>query len=494
LDVGLEYATLKNYQMMVAVSLRTKAEWEATTTYSLENYLGTPHFEEDGNSDGLADQWTELGTPTTTLDTTIYLIGTQSQKVVTDTAGDDGIYSDNVSATETSGVGYAWVYKASGDEVAVELYDVTATKTGANDNTWKRLVVSSDSLVINNNHSLRIIRRTGDASAATTYYVDQCYLEMGTTTTPTGWKSCSDIKNHEDSGAGHILHVDVVDIPGDRDAATRFYIQNVDTTNNRKIRAIRIGRMIGPEIYNVPWVYYKECQGTVATTRSGGEVESQVSTSSTWTDITYFPLNVGDGVFGAWRLFAVVYDPDEGGATADWRALYGPHNSYEYTSQEAQVKTRAQWSAIDLGTIVHSQDKWDTALSSNEMAIKLQVKRNSGTEYVQIDFYMLIPISTEFLVAKEADSSNYIEETAYLMADGLVESPPVIILATKTSYATAKMPMSAGSLWGLTPGMPNRLIFLATEGTDTAEHYIDTTMWVSIKYRPRGLHFRGSDL
>lgn len=164
------------------------------------NKLLTPSFKVDSNADGLADNWAQVGTPTTTIEPTIVLHGCQSQKVVTDAITQEGIAQVGLIAPAgtTKAVAYAWIYRQEpGDNIAVRLYDATAavfrdtqkydtagwlTAQDALGNTWKRVVVSSNAIVAGNQHYLYIIRLAGDATQITTFYVDKAWWGWHRTT------------------------------------------------------------------------------------------------------------------------------------------------------------------------------------------------------------------------------------------------------------------------------------------------------------------------
>lgn len=172
---------------------------------ALNNALRNGHMLlEDGETSGLAYGLTKEGAPTVTLDTDTYLIGGQSQKIVTDDSNTQGIKS----ATVTLGAGnyakgYAWLTDPSGDStVYVFLVDGSGTPidsiqaTSANaekfivykGTTWRQYVVSGQNS--NANVYLWIVR--SDPLSATTWYVDGLYLETSTTATPSTRKAWAD--------------------------------------------------------------------------------------------------------------------------------------------------------------------------------------------------------------------------------------------------------------------------------------------------------------
>lgn len=191
---------------------------------TLKNWLKTPHFEE--GAAGLAHNWTETGAPTTTLDTDVYLCGSQSQKVVTDDAGTDGIIADTIAITGGNDcAARIWIYHASGDKVTIDLVgddsgslastdtDETAdaTATGAGGNTWSRYDLTATSGGSDTTIQLKIERLTGDAAAVTTYYVDKCYV-------PASWSPLLSNGGFEAPGGGGAniwaSWIEVTDGPG----------------------------------------------------------------------------------------------------------------------------------------------------------------------------------------------------------------------------------------------------------------------------------------
>lgn len=505
----------------ISLVLVCKPYWESTTLYTLENYLRVPHFEEDGNSDGLADHWAELGTPTTTLDTTIRILtqdgkdlGTQSQKVVTDDAGDDGIYSAVVSDTETSGVGYAWVYAPSGDEVAVELYDATApavkdtalyseagweTKEGADGNTWKRLVVSSDSLTSENDHCLRIIRRTGDASAITTFYVDQCYLELGTSTVPVGWMSGRWVSNCYDyiGTTRRVNFIDFADMPGDVAAKCQILMKEIGGAAPPQI--LWIG-MDSRQPYAV--TLYKDYQGAADAGRSGGEYYTGAA-SSTTTDVPGELQLGGTTPQGKYRAFAAVYDTHDDPLcdwTVRWRA--GAWDTV-HDSEEKQCPVLGYWFLLDMGVV-----DFGHVVSSEYPAIlagvALRKHRSTGTEAVRADVLILIPVEDVYRIISVKDeyptiNSLFAVGSWYLVSDMLIDPPKdyAINFSGEALRYFTKI-LHAGSEIRLPPKKAFRLWFLVSSATGAAQQFLtghDPTqsMNVSFKYRARGVHLQGAE-
>ena len=234
-------AALNEMAQDVVVALRL-APYGEGSPITLHNDLSNGDFLVESSTSGLAQAWAAVNTPTLTLDTDIYLVNGSSQKVVTDASTAEGVVSDAVTASISSDLcAFGWFYVvAGGDPVELRLEDGAATsiatqKTNAagllsivdrNGNSWVRLEVSGSNTGAANAR-LRIRRDSGDATAATTYYVDACYLQVGTQTVPpAGWVSESNtIRNRADednSNMGRRNWLDVALIPGDAPAAIKI--------------------------------------------------------------------------------------------------------------------------------------------------------------------------------------------------------------------------------------------------------------------------------
>jgi len=212
---------------------------------TLCNELGTPHFEKDSNDNGLADQWNKIGAPTTSIDTTNYICGSQSQKVEFDASSKEGIQSDAVDVDGgKSIVGYAWVYSQSSDEITAEIeeYDgstwtsvststyssASETKTGNNGNTWKRIEISSNISASSTQVRFSVYRDSGDASESSGFFVDQSYLQVGVSKIPTGWVSSKHLYSYEEPNTeGTVTYLDIQDLAGDYPVYPDIYIKGI---------------------------------------------------------------------------------------------------------------------------------------------------------------------------------------------------------------------------------------------------------------------------
>lgn len=224
----------------------------AGTTITLKNQLLNSDF--TISSAGLATSWTATGTPTTTIDTTYWLINGQSQKIVA--TASQGIHSENLAGA-TSAVAYAWLYVVSG-EVVVSIRNTAGpsdlvSKTISTTNgdtisdaavidetgaTWYRVSLSGtwSSATID-------LHVCASASGASTFYVDGCYLQTGTTTVPDAWSSYYKIRNRADrstSNPEYVNYVDVWGVPGDMPAFNKIELDNPAVTGNSKAALFRL--------------------------------------------------------------------------------------------------------------------------------------------------------------------------------------------------------------------------------------------------------------
>lgn len=497
--------------------LTCKPYWESQTLFSLENYLRNPHFVEDGNDDGLADNWTEIGAPATTIDGTNYLLGGQSQKVVTDTAGDDGIKSANANAAETSGVAYAWIYVVSGDEVAVELYDDSistvkdtalysetgwAEKVDKNGKTWKRLVVSSEALASGNAHCLRILRRTGDASEATTFYVDQCYLELGRSDTPLGWISYRDIENHNDAVPGDIPYVDFADIPGDVDAIIKLKVKNTSGASQDILHIF-----MDDEINRFQSHYEAEDLpfGTTNKTSEAGNsagyytwvnVAAEGPTASNSLGrIDLGPSTIeervrwgGEQLRGEFRLLGRARDENIWPVEGRFRFRVNAYQSTVVTLEYGDWIVGNNKELMDFGTFkIHPS--WLRDLQSCRLSILIEGQRRPGESAFNqyMDYFLIAPLY-QSIVIRNVQWAWVVLDDEHYMVDS--EVGVCYLLSADETYAEFTFSYT-GNILTLPPRKPLRLYFL--QGDSTQDYEIDASMRVTVEFRARGIHLMGTE-
>lgn len=496
--------------------LTCKPYWVSVGTYTLENYLGTPHFEEDGNADGLADRWAEVGVPTTTLDTTIRILtkdgkdlGTQSQKVVTDDSSTEGIESDVVSAAETSAVIYAWIYLASGDDITVVLWDNDAseskgsaeystegweTKVGADGNTWKRVVVSSDSLTSENDHSMIIARYSGDATQITTFYVDQCYFEFGTTTTPIGWMSGRDIDNCYDylDTTRRINYVDVADIPGGIDALTRLIVKNVSGASQYRVFAFmddaiaRYQAVYEAEDINIGGSDNTEAGNSGGKYNTSASISGYVINPDTPYRIDFTPTTVSE-LRGAFKILGRTRDEQVWPTTGLFRWRMTEYQSVYAMARGSWVEGNGK-ELLDFGTVRLQPGLLDTN-KPVRLSLALQAARQTGEDAftIDVDYFILMPLY-QAVIAEGVTLEHVVVNNDHFVLDSIA-GVSCTMDSAKAYEEHSLGPV--GDLLMLPPRTGARIYFLV--GDSGNDYEVATASRVSFEYRTRGVHLRGTE-
>ncbi|NIN68411.1 MAG: hypothetical protein GTO63_27630, partial [Anaerolineae bacterium] len=374
------------------------------------------------------------------MDAAIKLLGKQAQKVVTDASTSEGIRSDTVASDATSGIVVVWVYRADpGDNFQVTLFDVTAsqdrgtvkydtagwaTRVDANGNTWKRLVITSSSLVNGNNHQIDIYRHSADASQATTFYVDQCYLQFGTTAIPTGWSSERTLINHYDQGEGHINYVDVADLPGNALPKIKLQLDITDAGSDLAVPNLLWSRRNKNIDGGFVW-FLNATDGTVGTDTSlsadtgapgGQKAVCDFSTTTTEAERLRIELSSVEPMVGRYRVLLLARQTagaaddivvtqvslDDGGATA---TLTYDSN----TNLPTLPISSTLWTVVDLGVMrvpgfTHPEDY----LSDEDFAVRILARRDAGTANLEIAGAIFLPAGeSAFTAALTAQTGTF---------------------------------------------------------------------------------------
>ena len=479
--------------------------WGYGEEVTLANELGTPHFEEDGDSDGLADQWTESGTPTTTLDTTVYLVGSQSQKVVTDAAGTDGIYSDTVTVSGVDNIAsYAWLFCTSGsDEVTLDVQAdstgsigtatysaATETDTGANSNIWKRLDVIGSTTAGDTTLTMRVERLTGDASKTTTFYADKTYLQLDATAVPDGWMSCGHIKNHFESATeGAIPYIDVCDILGDIDAKTSWEFESGSNSTD-----IYIGRW-SKQSSAPKFFYWADQTGNADASRTENEY-AQATVDTSWTSLGGDTTFSTDNMLGNYTVLAAIRNTDN--TTADFRIRYSSDggNNYFNTNKQSRDVRSAYWQLVDIGPFQIGQDKNELVPTSltHSFRVYLQMKRSSGSEICKADFYCYMPVDEQYAIVHFL---AWLDDTrGIVLAENDQGDPSVFAYTLATGAIYSDYYELQGQIPKLCAGVEQRFILITTAWNTSwyDDHVLGSgNIFTKIHYRPRTEFLLGTE-
>ena len=398
-------ATVKNHRLEgLGLTLYMEPKWRPTSAIMLgPNEIYCPGFEEDGNADGTADQWTALNAPVLTMESTIVLQGFYSQQVDTN-AANEGLYSTVAvaPAAVTTAIAYAWICRpAAGTNITVQVWDSTAgaerghahfdtagwptatAKDGTN--TFKRVAVPvAAGIVPGANHVLRIF---SDAATVTTFYVDKAYLKWDTTTIPDEWCDHWLIYNHYDTteSAAHVGHqnyFDVSDLKGTDEARLLIRvepIQQADLTRAADLILARRSQFTYPgditsAAGNVRDVHWLEAEDAVlslwapaALPRcSGGNHVTNAANISGFAEWSFPRLtpgamgvsNYSSQVRGRWDVFGVVYANDI--VNTQYRLSYSNFIAFGatalwYYNPWVKQKDANTWQLVYLGEIDFDQ-------------------------------------------------------------------------------------------------------------------------------------------
>jgi len=474
---------------------------------TLKNSLGTPHFEEDEDADGLADHWAGNGSPTTTLDTSIYLVGTQSQKVVTDNSGTDGIYSDTVATSGVQNfVSYAWVYRSSAnDDITLDVqadgsgsigtasYDAAVpTAEGAGGNTWKRLDVIGATTTGDTTLTMRLERLTGDASENTTFYADKTYLQLGATTRPKAWASGAALRNHYQSdGEGCINYLDMADVLGDLPAHTKFTL-NPTTSGAMSTTAIRMFHKKNG--LAAQGNYVENESGVADTDFSGGAYRSASITPSAASKTAIATLNdTSSPTMAPYGGMAQVYcyirdNGSDGTLYGSLNVLVGGSDpSAEYDEVVITDDAQSNWVEAYFGTIDLGYPLRDKTQVVDTLKIEAYCRRSVGatTATVFCDYMLILPIDTMYAEIQNVNDGGYLIE-----ADS--ESQEVWSEGGTADEFYAKWPL-VGSVPEADPFNDQRFIVLQVHefGSDDRlpKNYVSD---VTVAYKPRTEFLIGS--
>jgi len=493
-------AIKESYIRDLQMRLYCEAYWRPSTAVTLgPNEIYCPSFEEDGNADGTADNWTALNVPVLAMETTIVLHGCDSQKVTTNMVG-EGIASTTMvapAAPANDAVAYAWVCRpAAGTDIIAVLRDTsvgadratatfnaaTTTATGKSGQTWKRLeLIATNNIVPTNNHQLWVY---SVADTVTDWYVDKCFWKWDTTTIPDEWCDRYSVYNHKDSDANHQNYFDIDDLKGDIDApvclvalgtgVTAFY--EWATTVARRTRGspsclthIREAEAF-PTLVNWASAGDPNCSNGNRLTNSGavtsGSAEWQIASP-------------GIDEKGRFRVIGCVKTDDE--INTSWRFgyKYTTRTGEDYTySLWKTVPANTDWQWLDFGSMFFDPTIRD-GITIDRLIIRVEYQKQSG-DLVEFDFLMLLP--EDEIIATFEPGASWVNASDQMVYDA---SSDFEYLALENTGEFMRPIYKKGDIT-LRPEVENRLIFGWHDVISTNHHwYISFMLRVSFKYLPQ---------
>ncbi|MCP5016875.1 MAG: hypothetical protein GY938_16645 [Ketobacter sp.] len=508
-DGGAHYKAvdvLNDMATDVVVQLTLAPYGEAETAVSLKNAIKNGAFSFEGATSGLAAFWTKQATPTTTLDNSVYLTGGQSQKVVAASSG-NGIQSNSVSDTVTSGGGYAWVYVTSGD-VTIQLRDTTAgvnqgsavldnTDSGdvsdksvidSSGNTWYRVSVSSSGLTSGNNHNIRITTSGG----AATFYAGLAYLKLGTTTIPDCWASQALIYNRGDqttTNPEHINYIDVWGVAGDVDAVVNHTIDSTLTSSNGELFMLSAWQDRS-DMLAVNFEHWAEAEDMTATDGGG-----------TWALVTNANA-AGESTNNVQRLTAPGGGAGNGTLTYTMPYARVPCKVFirAKASNSASTINLAQTAAGDATPIIQKQTiTLSTSWADYEIGLAfLDKPRGSGEDggkfnlfvlasaasvTVDIDRFMFVPLSGDGHLALETN----------LTTPGVMGATDMTVSGEEERAWLTREAVALGTYSTIRSGQHmTRLFYNIYESAPGNNHYLGDIFDVALSVLPRTRHMLSS--
>lgn len=493
LKIQLDGATYATYRKAITGELNTTrltpAEWINKGNYNailsltleplgidldgftLENWLQTPGFEEDTNSDGLADNWTLVGTPTMAIDTTNYLIYNQSQKFTAVAASGERIYQNISTTSQTEAVLSMWTRVTAGS-FRVLLYNVTSardivwadidstdsggvsdkTQKDAAGNTWRRVTVSG---TFTAGDTLRCyVLSLGGTSVG---YFDAAYCQLGTQTAPRGWIS------YRGYDADVDVKLDTWDIQGDEDAIIEVVNTSFPTTTANRLYAgqYRDGRdAIGHKIAYGEYEWWSAITAQTSSARWGAG-----TALSGYTFANYATYNDNDTEATPWIRYA--FDNNIN-AYNTWRAAAIVRT--EETTNFADIDITMRLNVTTTGPVIGRANftagqQWQLVVSNpfnvsdskrpfkltpwSDIDIILEFDMSDhtyGADAAVVDGVILLPASFGFVAA---ESSTHFSTPAI---DGITER-------VRSGEYTDGIDLRGG-MWAVAPGKMSRIVMI----------------------------------
>ena len=483
---------------------------ERATTIALNNYMfSSPHAVEDSNADGLADGWTETGTPTTTILTTRSVTGGQCQQVTTDNNSTEGIVCDEVLVVQNEDiVAYAWIRGGTGmDPITIQLTDGADTDidnvefdmdsptgydkstTGDYGYTWYRYVVSGPNAGAAN-CKLYIQRTIANSSIITTFHVDACYIDIDATAAPDAFSSAMNLDNRCDPTStsqateNYINYLDVALIPGD--APAKMLLKNTFSTADIAYYQLWGLEQDGKNVAaTVPFVIesddltlhtgigvYDETQGAGAY----HGVNRARYTAGVETDaVLTYNFSAADSAILAGRVFKVLVGCWADDADNTIALDIGDFDG-SVQSVTAGITTASTWELKTIGLIMPSPLQ-DSEAGQAALTVFLNIGGLSNGDIFEVDAVFLMPVDKGAVVA-----NMYANHTS-LYLDG----------PRNSVYTNVGASDYIGRTFELAPGsITNRLRVLNYNRT-TADGWILTNQFpITLTITPRTRHLIGT--
>lgn len=501
-DGAAQYHELQDTDSIygVIVSMDLHPHGRLAKIHLRNDLASSPHFIEDSNSDGLADGWTQTGSPTLTIDSTYYIIGGKSQKMVTDNSS--GQYIETAATAATAGsdlVAYIWIAAPSdtGDPITITLKDGASTTidtgtfdpeapagydmttTGAAGATWYRYSLSGSNVA--GSAKIRAIRAAADATQITTVYFEMAYLQVDATTIPDPFSSCATVSSQYEPGTStdRINYLDIWNPPGEKPA---ILDQILTYSGIAEPHGAAIGRMseapgdptFSPLFFDNGDLTFTAGSGTLSTptdaSRIGGDYERHTSDGAGCTVTVPIPAAVFDKL-GSTPYRVIVY-----GRVSDTGITFQAQASAnEYATAIADpiaVNAASTWYVIDCGMILPSRRRFSRDyMTSGTIDLDIYIANTTSTDTADIDAVALIPAAADGFIATRNDH--------ILNSEGAI---------AKLDISGETYIPEYGRLATIPAGKITRLFYALSTGPASYEHNIARKAEIDLYITPQAKH------
>jgi hypothetical protein len=498
--------------------------WEATETYTLENYVRNSGFWRGTTAPG--DNWNEVdpaGNLTLAWEATIWEVMGRSLKwtLAPDPVNSIGINSSQIVVTgDTEYYFEVRGYHTAGcDGVGAYVYDDTHLAWipasflyfDNQDDAWEKLGVSFTTPVGCVLAHVTIERNAASSSPGDkTFYCDAVYLTEGTDA-PTGWSSGRDLVNCLDDTAGNINVLCVTEIPGEVEAEVKLTIDNDASTTY-----LRSASRTRDDPHNFIWqltpcAAYTTAEGGVgaactpgltfvgcldsdkivdATSPSGSRVN--VSFAGTQTAALRCKWHITDDLASYYGMFLLLLIAKMEGttdkATVYWQLSDEGNTEGPIIRKEISGTTWTLYDGFEQFSFPVGTRDNDLFGAGNEWQIRLYASTDgTPTDDLHIAGAFLVPIDEHHYIG---GSGNPFGATADMIVKDMDGDRGLFAHSSVTDTYWPNQGL-LGSVTLLSPEVENYLYVL---GLGDAQAYTLTDGHVvSVEYRPRGKFLRGSN-
>lgn len=308
----------------------------------------------------------------------------------------------------------------------------------------------------------------------------------------TGWMSGELIANHNDDGttdhgAGtgyHVNYVDMMDIPGDVPPISRMEVATSQEVVN--MYAAMTSHGVQEEFLGTA-ANAAEFSGSADTAASGGAKTAYASVTSSYSIAGTASKTNGVTISpGNYRLILRLKDTAavQGNLRVKITALLAG-GSFDNTEFTAPSATSTTWSISDAGLVIIPPGYTDLALQETfgSATLSVNVKRITGTNNVELDFFHFFPADEWFAVTRP----NVVGGGASVVFQSVPEVENVFVCSSPAASPAliTVIPAYDADRLLIVPNREMRFFFLYNRSS--VNHILDDTMRISYTFQPRYL-------